>query len=277
MKQIITLLVLAIALIAFSSNTLKVLKPFPPKANSGAPGEQTCIICHTGTDLNGGPGNIKISYNGTRNTYKAGKVYTFTVTVTDTSEIHYAFETTALDASNNPAGVPKLIDTTVTLIQTDRRTGRQYVTDYDATPLNTWTFKWQAPATDVGDVSFYLDGVAANGDLKDKGDHVYTSTPFVLKYKASTKEEDLESSLNVNVFPNPVQTTAFINYDLGQDGDVTLAILDNHGKLIRTLFHGYADAGTHSLSMDRSGLAAGIYFIRMETQAGNMTSKMLVQ
>ena len=44
---------------------------------------------------------------------------------------------------------------------------------------HTWTFSWQAPATDQGDVTFYCSGNAANGNGTTSGDHIYTFSQVV--------------------------------------------------------------------------------------------------
>ncbi|MBA3648889.1 MAG: T9SS type A sorting domain-containing protein [Chitinophagales bacterium] len=268
MKQLFTIVILLTSFIFFTSNTLRVIKPYPPKATSGAPGENTCIVCHSGTPLNGGPGSIDISYDGRNNKYVLGKTYKITVTAIDPSEIHYSFETTSLDASNNPAGKPSLIDPSNTLIQTDARTGRVYVTDYDATPLNTWTFNWKAPSTNVGNVTFYLDGVEANGDIKPQGDHVYTNT-WTLTPKAVTKEEELAALSSLDIFPNPIQSTATLNYTLDEPSLVSIQILDLSGKNVKTIWNRNENEGTHQLNFNREGLNSGAYMIQI--QIGNNT------
>ena len=39
---------------------------------------------------------------------------------------------------------------------------------------NQWTFKWTAPTNDVGPITFYAAGNAANGDFSTSGDYIYT-------------------------------------------------------------------------------------------------------
>ena len=40
----------------------------------------------------------------------------------------------------------------------------------------TYEFDWNPPATDVGSVTIYVAANAANGDLTQNGDHIYTAT-----------------------------------------------------------------------------------------------------
>src|ERR1051326_1302007 len=49
----------------------------------------------------------------------------------------------------------------------------------------TYQFEWTPPATNIGNVTFYAAGNAANGDLTVNGDHVYTTT-YTLTPAAAT-------------------------------------------------------------------------------------------
>ena len=40
----------------------------------------------------------------------------------------------------------------------------------------TYEFDWYPPSTDVGDVTIYVEGNAANGDGTERGDHIYSAT-----------------------------------------------------------------------------------------------------
>lgn len=75
--------------------------------------------------------------------------------------------------------------------------------------------------------------------------------------------------------PNPAKTKAVISFSLSDAKDVSLMLFDVTGKNLRTLLKGKLDAGKHSLIIDRSDLAAGTYFVNMETK-GFQSSRKLV-
>src|SRR5690349_11097665 len=75
----------------------------PPVRRTGAPGDQTCVVCHTGTALNGGGGGVTLAASsGT--TYSPGQKITFTITVTDAAARVYGFQSSARPDSNASAG-----------------------------------------------------------------------------------------------------------------------------------------------------------------------------
>jgi hypothetical protein len=74
--------------------------------------------------------------------------------------------------------------------------------------------------------------------------------------------------LNVAAYPNPFNPVSTITVDVGKAGMLRAAVYDATGRLVRTLFDGYAAAGMKILRWegeDDSGTAAasGIYFVRV--------------
>jgi hypothetical protein len=125
----------------------------PPAGRTGAPGEQTCIQCHTGT-LNSGPGSVTIS--GVPETYEPNQEFTLTVRVEHPDRRRWGFQITALDAQNDPAGRLSAINRNVTKVAngTGNLAGRVYVEQTSNGTFSgqgqgaEWEVKWTAPATD---------------------------------------------------------------------------------------------------------------------------------
>ena len=79
-----------------------------------------------------------------------------------------------------------------------------------------------------------------------------------------------------SVFPNPVRSSAVINYHLAEAMMVRLAILDNKGRIVKTLLDGRQDSGSHSIVWSTQGAAPGIYFYRLESGKGCVTRKCIL-
>jgi len=159
----------------------------PPEGHTGAPSfpgiaaEPTCTDCHFSFALNSGPGSLSIT--GLPANYSLNQEVTVTVTLTHNNRPRYGFQLTALDDTGKPAG---------TLTSTDGNTqvipgqfNRRYIehTLAGTTPATTntgrWSFKWKAPASSVGKVTFYAAGNAANGNNLDTGDFIYATSTSV--------------------------------------------------------------------------------------------------
>jgi hypothetical protein len=75
-------------------------------------------------------------------------------------------------------------------------------------------------------------------------------------------------ALNQN-YPNPFNPSTVIGYMLPADEAVTLTVYDVLGQVVGTLVNGRQSAGSHEVTLDGSGLAAGPYYYRL--QAGPYT------
>jgi hypothetical protein len=73
----------------------------------------------------------------------------------------------------------------------------------------------------------------------------------------------------VTIVPNPAITTADITYNVEGNSIVTLQMFDMLGKLRSTLVFAERQQGLYRRELNVSGLAAGVYFLRLETTDGN--------
>ena len=80
---------------------------------------------------------------------------------------------------------------------------------------------------------------------------------------------------DVNIFPNPSNTTSFISFNNLIDGNVEVILLDMLGRQIRTIYNGFIDAGEVSIAVDISTLNSGMYFTKIK-QGANITTQKLV-
>jgi hypothetical protein len=67
------------------------------------------------------------------------------------------------------------------------------------------------------------------------------------------------------VTPDPVRGSSRVSFTLAKAGRVDLALVDLQGRALRRLAAGTFDAGEHRLPVERGGLAAGIYWLRLES------------
>jgi uncharacterized protein (TIGR03437 family) len=172
----------------------------PQQRSTAAPGDDplACATsgCHTGLAKGGptntGGGSVTATFS-TGTTYTpSGPAITITVTVNDPVNKHFGFQMTARpesdlsqgQAGDFTAGTHELVicddggkkpakgcsaNAPVEFIEHDYPAGSQVST----TP---YTFTWTPPATNIGNVHFYVAGNAVNGDLTNQGDHVYTNS-----------------------------------------------------------------------------------------------------
>jgi uncharacterized protein (TIGR03437 family) len=181
----------------------------PDPGYSGVPNELgTCASsqCHIGTANNpANKGSVSVAFaSGT--TYTPGVKQHLTVTISDPAQHAWGFQLTARLASSSStvAGTVASSDANTLLMCSDTnfftqqaisfhagspqacpsKMPLQYIehsqTGYDASRgqanSGTYQFDWTPPATDVGDITIYVAGNAADGLITNTGDHIYTTT-----------------------------------------------------------------------------------------------------
>ncbi|HJQ70222.1 MAG TPA: choice-of-anchor V domain-containing protein [Blastocatellia bacterium] len=160
----------------------------PPAGHTDAPFEITCATsnCHTGSDLNSGPGDFTIT--GPK-LYVPGQTYEITVrhSTTDSSRQRWGFQLTGLTGDNARGGTLQSRNGNTAILNDDGPGGnRQYIEHSFAGSFGgqrnqaSWTFDWEAPSSDVGAVVLYAAGNQANNNGLNTGDQIYTATHVIL-------------------------------------------------------------------------------------------------
>lgn len=170
----------------------------PPLGRTGAAvdGGLACNACHRGADLNDGRGRIRI----TAAAYTPGMRQRISVRVEHPDATKWGFEITARLQSDNtrtagnftanddvqvrcaaaplPAGNPPVIECgPAGLLQFASH--RAASTNPDTRMGRTWEFDWTPPDTNMGAITFFAAGNAANNGGTNAGDFIYTTSTTV--------------------------------------------------------------------------------------------------
>jgi hypothetical protein len=73
--------------------------------------------------------------------------------------------------------------------------------------------------------------------------------------------EKFELSQN---YPNPFNPSTKIEFAIPQDGNVTLSVFDNSGRLVSKISEGFRTAGYYTMDFSASNLSSGVYFYKLE-------------
>jgi len=106
-----------------------------------------------------------------------------------------------------------------------------------------------------------------------------SNTNFIISTQVSIVNNNSgipsEYKLSQN-FPNPFNPTTKINFDIPENGSVSLKLMDISGKEVATLVKDNLNAGSYSFNFDGRGLASGVYFYRLTTNNYSMTKRMML-
>jgi uncharacterized protein (TIGR03437 family) len=159
----------------------------PPLQRTGGFSEQTCVACHTGTPLNGGPGSVTI---GAPASYVPGTMSPIPVTIRSSSidRRKWGFELSARFGDGRQAGSFTAVGPTA--VQTAG--GIQYAVHQPAQTQAgtsfTYTVNWTAPSDTSGaDIVFNAAANAANGDFSSAGDYIFSAEVVVAALAAGAK------------------------------------------------------------------------------------------
>ncbi|WP_343631069.1 choice-of-anchor V domain-containing protein [Fluviicola sp.] len=241
-----------------------------PGGRTGAPGDGVCTQCHSGTVQSGsGFNNVTLSLGGNPVTeYETSTTYQVQVSMA-TTNIKNGFEIVALNPNNTVAGTWTITDATHT--KTITSGGKSRVTHKLAgTSLTSWTFNWTSPATNVGNVTFYLATNQTNNSSSDDGDVIRTSQ-HVFGSQAGIKEvsANLETQIGYQAATNSLN----IHLNSKIDGSVFVNVVDLSGKSVFTEKLGNVSAGESALSVRLDNeLNSGIYMVNVSVD-NNMTMK----
>jgi hypothetical protein len=77
-------------------------------------------------------------------------------------------------------------------------------------------------------------------------------------------------------FPNPVNPTTTISFDIPTRSIVSLKIFDMLGREVSTLVYGEMQAGRYTRQWNAANLASGVYFYRLSAGSFVQTKKLLL-
>jgi len=85
-----------------------------------------------------------------------------------------------------------------------------------------------------------------------------------------------QANFSLNAYPNPGTDKMLVSFEgAGVDGRVSL--YDLQGKEVAVLLNGTIDAGNQSLEINRNGLPAGMYMLRVEQNGQAQTLKVIFE
>ncbi|HRE96966.1 MAG TPA: hypothetical protein PK637_09385, partial [Flavobacteriales bacterium] len=197
----------------------------PPGCHAGEPPTSlNCTACHTDNPLNSGTANIMFDLGGADTGYVPGNTYTITVAVEKPGMLAAGFQFIALQNTNlnfspgtisisDPART-QTVDPGNPHVQGCNLLQKVWVEhtyqgiNSDANGESRWSFQWQAPATDVGDITFYLATLESDYNGDETGDFVYTQS--VLSPGQNTSTSTVSSPENLILFINPLTSKLHI-------------------------------------------------------------------
>ena len=173
-KNTFSISTVLLLLFVASNSSVFAYSSGPNDGLTGSPGEGTCTQCHLGNALNSTGGSLMLTVP---ENYLPGEVYDIVVNLSRSGQSRWGFEMTALNSNGTRSGTFATADGNTQLSEANSKQYIKQTSDGSAQgtrDTNSWTFKWTAPTTNIGPITFYAAGNAANGDFGTAGDYIYT-------------------------------------------------------------------------------------------------------
>jgi 1,4-alpha-glucan branching enzyme len=85
-------------------------------------------------------------------------------------------------------------------------------------------------------------------------------------------------AMQISISPNPVQSSATVQYNLIENGTVNISVLDFEGRKIADVYKGFTTKGTHVLALNSGNLfeMSGSYLLQIEVNNKRKVEKFIV-
>lgn len=94
--------------------------------------------------------------------------------------------------------------------------------------------------------------------------------------KTSLQEESGYAGSGIEIFPNPVQSTATIKVGQLKEGYSELKLYNIEGRLVKVIHSGKLEPGSFNFSLDKGNYAPGVYFVSWYSQEELHVNKLII-
>jgi hypothetical protein len=248
---------------------------------TGSSGETTCSSCHAGSST----GSVYLTSTMANWRYVPGQTYTINVIVKQTGKPLFGFDFEALTSANANAGTMTVTNSAKThiLTKTVSSVSRNNMVHQLNAGLHAdsavFTFNWTAPATNIGNVTFYYAGVAANNNGSDgSGDNTYTGSK-VVSVASLTGVNEIKNELSaLKVSTLDAEHKLLITFNATETSNAIVSLYDLSGREIAHINKGTVRAGDVSMEMDLPGsINNGIYIVTVNAGSQILSRKTSIQ
>lgn len=115
----------------------------------------------------------------------------------------------------------------------------------------------------------------------DANPHIYGENDIVyLAIDPAFLVTSVAENININgvsVYPNPASEFAQLTFTLTEATNISASLVNVMGQKVAAINGGNFAPGTHTVNLDINGLAAGVYFVNLNTGNGMVTEKLIVR
>ncbi len=94
---------------------------------------------------------------------------------------------------------------------------------------------------------------------------------------STTVDQNIQNDIDndINLFPNPVQSKATVEFNLSEINNVSISIVDAVGRTVKSISTNNLQQGQNKITLDFYEFNNGIYFLRIKSNDGLQTIKLI--
>ena len=127
-------------------------------------------------------------------------------------------------------------------------------------------------ADDGGDglteTGFILISDSSDGLIYDNTHFGYEDDALFLAQASVNTQSISPEKIQLSAFPNPAQQMTSLQLTLNQASDIRIECMNLAGQMVNSLQAGHYTAGQHSINYDLANLPQGVYMLRVYTEEG---------
>lgn len=228
---------------------------------TGAPGEQNCTACHSGSTQDGSGQNILKVFDGTTEVseYMPGQTYNVTLELSSNPS-KKGFQATVLTGTNFMAGQFNSGSNTQ-LNSANNRTYANHTISSNTSSTNSWNWSWTAPSTGSGDVTFYVSSNEANNNGANSGDVIYLSQHVITEQSnANLSSVIFNPSLNIT---GGLNGNKILNFELNKNSKVGINVVNINGQSVIHKYYNAMSVGHNTIELDLKDKKSGLYIVHL--------------
>lgn len=278
-----SILLIAAVGVIFAGTAFDILEDNGKAGYTGSPNELLCDDCHSSfSGPNVGSGTIYLTSTMSNWQYVPGQTYTVNAIVKHMGRSLFGIGLEALTSTNMNAGTIQITNSAKTQIKTKTISGVtrnnlvHTLNGGSSADSMVFTFNWVAPATNVGNITFYFAGVAANGDGDEANDYVYNSSKLVTPASTTSLIENSSAKSAMKLFVN-AEKNIVLNYSSSVAAAPRVEIYDLAGHLISSRSFEQESAGDVKLEVERPlNIQPGVYLVNLISGTEIFSGKILL-
>ena len=137
---------------------------------------------------------------------------------------------------------------------------------------NTWGIVGNnLPFTVVNDLDLHEEGKFLLAATFGRSMHKYDITEL----EPVSSADRFSNNASLTIYPNPASVSATVSFVAPATANGTLQVLQINGKIVQTIGNQRFNKGKNEISINVSGLPSGNYLVRLKTENGIATGKLI--